>query len=81
MGHMNNLRAGAPEYTDEAFEKLKQFTLGVAQIVVRGTSEEQRRRIEDLRSIPSALGGLGETPIWKSRSTDRRLLGAEPPPE
>lgn len=59
MGHMNNLRAGAPEYTDEAFENLKQFTLGVAQIVVRATSEEQRRRIEDLRSIPSALGGLG----------------------
>lgn len=59
MASLNNIRSGGERYTDTAFEKFKEFTLAVAQLVVRETSEEEREMIEQVKKIPEWLGGLG----------------------
>jgi hypothetical protein len=56
---MNNLRDGRNVYTDEAFEKFKEFTICMSQVVVRETTPEQRERIKELSQSPSFIGGLG----------------------
>lgn len=56
----NNLRNGKNIFTDEAFEKFKEFTLCMSQIVVKETTPEQWERIQDLTMIPGVFGGLGE---------------------
>ncbi len=55
---MNSLRAGTWIFSDEAYEKFRDFTFAMSQLVVRETSSEERKRIESLREIPSFLGGL-----------------------
>jgi hypothetical protein len=55
---MNGIRGGSREFSDEAYDKFREFTFAVAQLVVRETSDEERERIESLRSIPAFLGGL-----------------------
>jgi len=55
----NNLRDGRQVFTDGAFEKFKEFTLCMSQIVVKETTPEQWERIESLSMIPSVIGGLG----------------------
>lgn len=57
---MNNLRNGRDIFTDDAFEKFKEFTLCMSQIVVKETTPDQWERIESLSMIPSWAGGLGE---------------------
>jgi hypothetical protein len=54
----NNLRNGDEVFTDEAFEKFKEFTMAVSQIVVRETTAEQWQRLEQLAEIPAFIGGL-----------------------
>ena len=56
---MNSLREGTYVFTDAAYEKFREFTFAVAQLVVRETSDEERERIQNLRDIPAYLGGLG----------------------
>ncbi len=55
---MNGIRDGSHVFNDEAYEKFREFTFAIAQLVVRETSDEERERIESLRSIPAFLGGL-----------------------
>lgn len=56
---MNGVRAGTYTFTDVAYEKFREFTFAIAQLVVRETSDEERERIQSLRDIPAFLGGLG----------------------
>ena len=49
---MNGIRDGSHVFSDEAYEKFRDFTFAVAQLVVRETSDEERERIESLRNIP-----------------------------
>jgi len=56
---MNGVRDGSHVFADKAYEKFTEFTFAVAQLVVRETSDEERERIQSLRSIPAFLGGLG----------------------
>lgn len=56
---MNGVRADTYTFTDVAYEKFKEFTFAIAQLVVRETSDEERERIQSLRDIPAFLGGLG----------------------
>lgn len=55
---MNSIRDGTLVFTDAAYEKFREFTFAVAQLVVHETSDEERERIESLRDIPAFLGGL-----------------------
>ncbi len=55
MGHMNRMRAGEDVYADEAFEKLKEFTLAMAQVVVREESEAETKRVVPGDNRPSWL--------------------------
>ena len=59
IGRMNNIRSGREVYNDKAFDKFKTFTFRIAQLVLRDTSDEQKRRIDSLRDIPFWAGGLG----------------------
>jgi hypothetical protein len=56
---MNSLRSGFIVFSDEAYKKFIELTFAVAQLVVRETSDEEMERIQSLREIPQALGGLG----------------------
>lgn len=58
IASMNGIRDGSDIFSDKAYEKFREFTFAVAQLVVRETSDEERERIESLRSIPAFLGGL-----------------------
>jgi hypothetical protein len=55
----NNLRSGHWIFADDAFEKFKDFTICMSQIVVRETTPEQWERIRELAGIPAFMGGLG----------------------
>lgn len=57
--YMNSLRSGSIVFSDEAYKKFIELTFAVAQLVVRETSDEEMERIQSLREIPQALGGLG----------------------
>lgn len=59
MGFMNDTRDGNTIFTEESYAKFKEFSIRVAQVVLRGTSKAERERIKDLMSIPSGFGGLG----------------------
>jgi hypothetical protein len=54
----NELRRGVV-YTDEAMNKMKHFLLRLYPFVARSTTDAEKKRIEDLKGIPSYLGGLG----------------------
>lgn len=56
---MNSIRDGSHIFSDKAYEKFREFTFAVAQLVARETSDEERERIQSLRDIPAFLGGLG----------------------
>lgn len=56
---MNNLRDGTTTYTDIAFDKFRDFTMIMAQAVVRETSPSQWSRLYWLAHLPAAMGGIG----------------------
>ena len=58
MSPLNELRNGK-QYSDQAFENLKEFILNVYPFVARDATEEENERIKSLTMIPAALGGLG----------------------
>jgi len=58
MTPLNELRSGH-QYSDEAFEALKEFILSVYPFVAREATDEETKRIKSLLKIPAALGGLG----------------------
>jgi hypothetical protein len=49
---LNRIRNGQDEYTDEAYEKLKDFILTMAQIVMKNQTDEDKKRIKQLQEIP-----------------------------
>jgi len=57
---MNSLRDGSLVFSDDAYKKFIELTFAIGQLVVRETSDEEKERIQSLREIPQALGGLGE---------------------
>jgi len=58
MTPLNELRSGH-QYSDEAFDALKEFILSIYPFVARHATEEEANRINDLSMIPASLGGLG----------------------
>lgn len=58
MSPLNELRSGH-QYSDEAFDALKQFVLSVYPFVAREATDEESKRIKGLSMIPAAFGGLG----------------------
>jgi hypothetical protein len=67
---MNRLRGGVYSYSDEAYEKYLEFTLAMAQLVVKETSQEDRQRIETLTDIPQSIGGLSEWGMMRLKYID-----------
>jgi hypothetical protein len=57
--HMSRIQAGTDIYQEQAFAKHRQFILAISQMVLKETTETQKKRIEELAEIPSFLGGLG----------------------
>ncbi|MBU3145594.1 restriction endonuclease [Clostridium sp. CF012] len=55
MSILNKIRNNEAEFTDEAFEKLKDFIIAVSQIVVKNQSKKDIRRILDLSVLPDWL--------------------------
>ena len=55
---MNGIRDGSHVFSDEAYEKFRDFTFAVAQLVVQETWEEEteREHTENLINIPAFLG-------------------------
>jgi hypothetical protein len=58
MTPLNELRSGH-QYSDEAFDALKEFILSVYPFVAREATDEEAKRINSLSMIPAAFGGLG----------------------
>jgi Restriction endonuclease len=58
MSPLNELHGGH-QYSEQAFEALKQFILSVYPFVAREATDEEVERIRSLSTIPAALGGLG----------------------
>lgn len=58
MSIMNEQRSGV-EYSDEAFENLKEFLLQVFPYVSRHLTSKEKERVKSLGMIPSYWGGLG----------------------
>ncbi len=55
---MNSLRDGSLVFSDEAYDKFRELTFAIAQLVVRETSDEEMDRLQILGEIPQVLGGL-----------------------
>jgi hypothetical protein len=55
---MNKMKRGVT-FSDDAFERYKQFILSLYPYIVRTTTEQERERIQSLMMIPPFLGGLG----------------------
>ena len=49
--HFNNLRSGRNKYTEQSFEKLKEFILALSQRALREMSDEERERAYSLFSM------------------------------
>ena len=49
---INRLRDGRDVYTDEAYKKLKQIIMVLAQKALRFTTEEERRRVIEVLGFP-----------------------------
>ncbi|WP_170367998.1 restriction endonuclease [Ruegeria arenilitoris] len=58
MTLLNQFRSGV-EYSDEAFEEIKDFMLQVFPHVSRHPTMKEIERVEQLSDIPSWIGGLG----------------------
>ena len=58
MGTFNDLRGGE-EYSDEAFDKLKDMFLNLYPLICRHPSETDFERVRSLMEFPRSLGGLG----------------------
>ncbi|KAB7779072.1 restriction endonuclease [Xanthomonas sp. LMG 12459] len=58
MTPLNELRSGH-QYSDQAFDALKEFILSVYPFIARDATDEEAKRINGLLMIPAAFGGLG----------------------
>lgn len=52
MATLNELKSGKIHYTDEAFNKTKEVTLALAQVVMREMTEKERERVHELGQLP-----------------------------
>ncbi|EKQ5595742.1 restriction endonuclease, partial [Escherichia coli] len=55
VGIFNDLESGRKAYTKEAFDKTKEITLALSQIVMREMTEKERERVMDLNSLPDYI--------------------------
>lgn len=55
MGTFNELESGRKTYTKEAFNKTKEITLALSQIVMREMTEKERERVMALNSLPDYI--------------------------
>jgi hypothetical protein len=46
---------GTRQYNRASFEKLKEFTIKLAQLVVRNRSDAQGERLKDLAELPPGI--------------------------
>lgn len=58
MSALNQTRKGE-QYSDEAFEDLKEFLLNIYPFVCRHPNENEEERMRSLMMVPSFLGGMG----------------------
>lgn len=58
MTIFNQLK-GIREYSNEAFEQLKEFMLNVYPYIARHPTTKEKKRLKSLLQIPSVLGGMG----------------------
>lgn len=58
MTSLNELRSGH-QYSDQAFDALKEFVLSVYPFIAREATAEEIKRINGLSMIPAEFGGLG----------------------
>lgn len=58
LSPLNKIRKGTI-YSDDAFDKLKEFILNVYPYVARHATSQENQRIKSLVQIPFYLGGLG----------------------
>ncbi len=49
---MNRVRKGYDIYSDEAYKKKKQILISLSQKILRHTTEKEKRRYKELRSLP-----------------------------
>ena len=55
MGILNGLHRGRDEYSEEAFEKLKEFILDVGQMTLRQQSIKEIKRAVELSTLPDGI--------------------------
>ncbi len=55
IGIMNAIYDGRAMYNRESFERIKEFTIVIAQLVVRNQREAQDKRLADLSELPPGL--------------------------
>lgn len=58
IGTMNELRDGE-EYSDEAFDKLKDLFINLYPLICRHPSDADNERVRSLLALPGFLGGFG----------------------
>lgn len=58
MSMLNELRSGK-DYSDQAFDKMKDLLLNLFPLVCRHPSDDDAERVQALQQIPGFLGGLG----------------------
>jgi hypothetical protein len=56
---MNGIRDGSLVFDDKAYEKFREFTFALAQLVVRETTDKEKESLQSLQDIPFFMGGLG----------------------
>lgn len=55
MALLNTIYSGRHQYEESAFEKIKEFSILVAQLTMRNQTEEQKERLRALTLIPPEL--------------------------
>lgn len=55
IGILNGIYSNEVEYSEKAFDKLKDFIIAISQIVLKNQSEEDIRRITILNSLPNYI--------------------------
>ena len=55
IGIINEMYDGTRQYNRASFEKLKEFTIKLAQLVVRNRSDAQGERLKDLAELPPGI--------------------------
>ena len=55
LGIMNAIYEGRSIYNRDSFEKVKEFTIKIAQLAVRSQTEDQDKRLRELAELPPGI--------------------------